>query len=119
MSAVRCEVRSLALRPSGECLRHQTDGATTTPRLGLSFTRARSTWLPRSLYTRTRSPSAMPRGAASAECSSRLGSPSASRKRLRLANEELRKLRTGGERKLSGYFFARAGLLEGSSAGGV
>src|SRR5512140_418498 len=108
---MRCEVTSFAFLRSRENFFHHTEGATTTPRRGLSLTRAFSVKLPRSLNTRTVSPSPMPRFAASSECSSRLGSPSASRKRGRLANEELRKLRTGGERKLSGYFFASCGLL--------
>ena len=41
---VRCEVRSLALLPSGASFCHQTDGATTTPARGLPLTRARRRW---------------------------------------------------------------------------
>src|SRR5258706_6916450 len=116
---MRCEATSVAFLPSRENFFHHADGATDMPRRGLPLTRGRSMKLPRSLNTRTRSPSVIRRGAASSGWSSSIGSPSLSRKRCRLAKDEFRKLRAGGERKLKGYFFASAGLLEGSSAGGL
>src|SRR5206468_10523463 len=63
---------------------------------------------------RTRSPSRMPLRSASPRCMSRCGSRSNSRNRARLANDELRKCRAGGEMKASGYLRASSVLAPGA-----
>src|SRR5512134_1086459 len=102
MSAIAWEVRSFALRPSGESFFHQTEGATTTPGRARSETAALRVYEPRSLKTRTRSPLAIPRARASSGWISSRGSFSEASANGRFAKLEFRKLRQGGEMNAKG-----------------
>jgi hypothetical protein len=95
-------VTALAFSPPGASLRHQIDGATTTPGRARSVTSALATNAPRSLCTFTLVPSTMRRGAASSGWISRRGERSSATNDGRFANDELRKLRAGGDMKASG-----------------
>ena len=117
MSVSAWLVTSFALRPSRVSFFHQIDSATTQPGRARSVTRACNSKLPRSLNTRTRAPSVIPRAAASTGWISSAGSPSASRSDATLTNVEFRKLRAGGEMMASGKRRARSGLLDALSYG--
>src|SRR2546427_11927620 len=110
MSVSACEVSSLALRRSDVSFLHHTESATTTPSRALSLTRALAVSEPRSLKTRTTSPFAIPRAAASPGWISRLGSPASAIAKGMLAKDELRKFRFGREMIASGDLPAGAGV---------
>src|SRR5919202_6824057 len=97
MSVSVWEVSWLMFAPPGESLFHQTEGETTTPGRARVVTTARSSHAPRALKARTRSPSEMPRAAASAGLISTKGARSCLGCFGRFAKLELGKACDAGE----------------------
>src|SRR5687768_15735258 len=103
ISASRCGVVALTPWPPGECLPHHSPRLTTTPGRTSSVRDASSCTSPRPLYTRTASPSTMPRDRASSGWISRRGRCSERMFDGMLAYDEFKKKWFGGVINISGY----------------
>src|SRR5215471_6443648 len=107
------------LAPSGLSFFHQIDGATATPGFTLGDTLAIRRHSPRSLYTLTWSPVAMPRSLASSLLISSEGCRSSLMNVGRCENELFKKLWAGGLSNWIGYRSASSGADSGDSRGGI